>query len=388
MSRSTVRALAAGAIAAQVGFVVAWIVAGALDPGYSHIEEGVSELGGRDGAHPWIVNSAIFLFGLSFVAVGVALRTVLPRRRARTVALALFVITGVLTAAVAFLPVDCSFAQKSCEDAWRAGELSWQTDAHVWIAVVTPLLITAMPFAIALALRPGPVSTVALGIGAFAVVATAVGTALGVTEVGNYGFGQRIGLFLVHGWIVIVAVGVLYATRRPPRPGRLVPIRPRDFVASEWRGEGELVLRPLWFWQRFSQSFDAHRRTTWISDRVFRIDDESVFEPGRSQTRTMYCEFASAELVRITAADLPDGAEIHIEDEGYRMRPFRMTFPLGPLPLLVRVRDESWVDGDGTFVNVYEAEDVVFHIPLARLSFRVRPVEEGDGSQRELVASA
>jgi hypothetical protein len=58
------------------------------------------------------------------------------------------------------------------------------------------------------------------------------------------------------------------------------------------------------------------------------------------------------------------------------------------LPLLVRVRDESWVDGDGTFVNVYEAEDVVFHIPLARLSFRVRPVEEGDGSERELVASA
>ena len=41
-----------------------------------------------------------------------------------------------------------------------------------------------------------------------------------------------------------------------------------------------------------------------------------------------------------------------------------------------------------TFVNVYEAEDVLFHIPLARLSFRVRPVEEGDGTERELVASA
>ena len=388
MSRSTVRALAVGAIAAQVAFVVAWIVAGALDPGYSHIEEGVSELGGRDAAHPWIVNSALVVFGLSFVAVGIALCSVLPRRRARTVAVGLFVVTGVLTAAVAFLPVDCSFADQACEDAWRAGELSWQLDAHVWISLITPLLITAMPFAIAAALRPSPVSTAALAIGVFSVVTTAIGLGLGFAEAGDYGFAQRIGLLLIHGWIFIVAGGVLYATRRPPQPGRLVPLRPRDFVAGEWRGEGEMVLRPLWFWRPFAQRFAAHRRTTWLTDRVFRIDDESVFAPGRSQERTMYCEFVSPELVRITAADLPDGAKIHIEDEGYRMTPFRMAFPLGPLPVLMRVRDESWVDTDGTFVNVYEAEDVLFHIPLARLSFRVRPVEEGDGTERELVASA
>src|SRR3954467_14198379 len=151
MSRSTVRTLAAGAIAAQVVFVVAWIVAGALDPGYSHIKEGVSELGGRDAAHPWIVHGAIFLFGLSFAAAGVAMRAVLPRRRARTVAVALFVATGAVTAAVAFLPVDCSFGHQSCEDAWRAGRLSWQTDAHMWINLVSPLLIASLPFAVAAA---------------------------------------------------------------------------------------------------------------------------------------------------------------------------------------------------------------------------------------------
>ena len=374
MSRSTARALAAGAIAAQVVFVVAGVVAGAIDSGYSHVEDGVSALGGRHAEHPWIVNTAIVLFGLSFVAIGLALRAVLPRRRARTAAVVLFVAAGIVIGAAGFLPIDCSFSQQSCEDAWRAGELSWQTDAHIWASLISQVLIASLPFAIAAALRPGPVSTVALAIGVFAVAATAVGMALAFAEVGDYGVGQRIGLFLVHGWIVIVAIGVLYATRRPPRPGRLVPIRPRDFVASEWRGEGELSLRPLWFWGRFAQRFEAHRRTTWLSERAFRMDDESHFGEGRSQKRTMYCEFVTAELVRITAADLPDGAEMRIEDEGYRMTPFRMAFPLGPLPLLVRCRDESWVDDDGTFVNVTEVEDVVFRVPLARLTFRVRPV--------------
>lgn len=388
MSRSTVRALAWGAIAAQVVFVAAWIVAGALEPGYSHAEEGVSVLGGREAQNPLIVNAAIVLFGLSWVAVGAALWTALPRRRARAVAVGLFVVAGVLIGAAGFLPIDCSLTEQACEDAWRAGELSWQNDTHLWLSLIAPLFIAATPFGIAAALRPGPVSTVALGIGALSVVLLVAFLGFGFADLGAHGVAQRIGLLLDHTWIAIVAGGVLYATRREPEFGRLVPIRPRDFVASEWRGDGELVLHPIWFWGRFSRPFQAHRRTTWISDTVFRLDDVSHFGDGRSQRRTMYCEFVSAELVRITAADLPDGADMLIEDEGYRMRPWRMTFPLGPLPLLVRVRDESWVAPDGTFFNVYEVETVIFRIPLARLTFRVRPVDAPDSAGRPLATAA
>src|SRR5918997_563672 len=127
MSRTTARALAAGAIAAQVLFVVAWIVAGALDDGYSHMRDGVSVLGASDSENPLIVNAAIVLF----------------------------VAAGAVTAAAGFLPVDCSLADETCEDAWRAGELSWQHDAHLWLGLAGGLLIAALPFAIAAALRPG-----------------------------------------------------------------------------------------------------------------------------------------------------------------------------------------------------------------------------------------
>jgi hypothetical protein len=50
--RRRVRALACLAIAAQVVFVVGWIIAGALEPGYSPVRSYVSELGRRGAAHP------------------------------------------------------------------------------------------------------------------------------------------------------------------------------------------------------------------------------------------------------------------------------------------------------------------------------------------------
>ena len=46
-----------------------------------------------------------------------------------------------------------------------------------------------------------------------------------------------------------------------------------------------------------------------------------------------------------------------------------------PIPVLVRCRDLSYVDGDGTFVNEIEARTLGVGIPLARVVFRVRPAE-------------
>src|SRR4051812_38144627 len=85
------RKLAWFALAGQVLFVASWVVAGALEPGYSHADQGVSELGARTAEHPLIVNAGLVVFGLTFVALGVALLAVLPAR----VAAALFVGAGI-----------------------------------------------------------------------------------------------------------------------------------------------------------------------------------------------------------------------------------------------------------------------------------------------------
>src|SRR3954452_6159264 len=126
------RALAWAAIAGQVVFTVCWIVAGALEPGYSYLDQAVSELGAKDAAHPLIDNAGIVVLGLSLVALGVALLGALPRRRARAVAVALFAAAGAAIVVEGFARLDCGLSNDACEAAWRAGALSWTTDAHLW----------------------------------------------------------------------------------------------------------------------------------------------------------------------------------------------------------------------------------------------------------------
>src|SRR5437763_7677764 len=127
LSPSLVRLLARLAIACQLVFIAAWIVAGALQPGYSHLQSGISVLGGRTAADPWIVNTAFVVLGLSIVALAPGVLAALPRRTATGVVAAMFALAGVAMALVAALPLDCDLAHSACKARFDAGLLSWRT---------------------------------------------------------------------------------------------------------------------------------------------------------------------------------------------------------------------------------------------------------------------
>jgi hypothetical protein len=379
-----VRKLAWIALAGQVLFVVSWIVGGALQPGYSHIEQGVSELGAHGAAHPWLANAGIAVFGLSLAAIGVAVFPLLPARRASRVALALFVGAAAAIVSVALIRLDCPLSDQRCEDMWRAGQLSWHESGHLWASMIGQLLLAGTPFAIARALSPGPVAALAFAAGVTG-VAIGLGTfLLYAIDDSPGGLIQRFGFLVVFTWVAILAAGVLHSTRRSPAPGRLVPLRPRDFFAAEWTGTGELVARPFFLWRHWARPFESHRSATFISDKLVRFDDEAHFGPGRSVRRRTYCEFVSDDRIVVTAGDLPEGASVQVEEDGYRVTPFRMDFPVGPVGIPIRVHDVSSVEPDGTLLNTFEARSLVFGLRLARLTFRVRPVvrASADGPPR------
>src|SRR2546423_3387094 len=93
-----IRQLAWLAIAGQVAFVAAWVIAGALEPGYSAFDQAISELGARNAAHPWLMNTGFVILGLAIAALGPCLLAVLPRRRAARVAGGLFAVAGLAMA--------------------------------------------------------------------------------------------------------------------------------------------------------------------------------------------------------------------------------------------------------------------------------------------------
>jgi hypothetical protein len=376
MHRSAVRTLVWFALGAQVAFVASWVLAGALDDGYSHVRFGVSALAGEFAEHPGIVMVGLALLGGSLVALAIALVAVLPRRPASIVAAALFAAAGAVLVASGPVQLECSMTLEPCRDAFYAGALDGEHTAHLWLSLAATVFLVATPYAISRALWPSPVAAAALAganIGFW--LAVAIWAATSLPDSGAPGLVQRAGLLVLHAWVVIVAAGVLHATRRPPTPGPLIQVRPRDFLAREWVGEGELVLRPLVLGRFFAQRFRARRRATWIDERTWRFDDEATFDGGHVQRRHMWCEFVADDRVRLTAGDLPDGAEVMVEEDGFRIVPFRFAFPLGPLPWLGRCRDRSRVLPDGTFVNELDAYAAALPIPIARLTFRVRPAD-------------
>src|SRR4051794_10061867 len=138
--RSTARALVWLAFAGQAVFFASWIVAGALEPHYSHVESYVSELAARDAAHPWIETVGIVALGLSLVALGAALPAALGRRRG--LAVASFGAAGVAGILAAVFPLDCATTvSHHCQALQDAGDLSWQHYAHLWLGLAETVFL-------------------------------------------------------------------------------------------------------------------------------------------------------------------------------------------------------------------------------------------------------
>jgi hypothetical protein len=209
------RQLAWFAIASQLVFIATWLVAGALEDGYSHLDHHISELAADGAANPWLMSTAIVLMGLGIAALAPALLCVLPRRPAARVAAALFLGTGALMVVAGHFNLDCSTAvDATCRDRWDAGDADTAARIHAWSSSIAQLLFLGTPFALARALWNRPIAgpTLACGVAGLAI---AIGTTVlfGIHHAPD-GLTQRLGLAAWHAWVIVVAIGALRETGR------------------------------------------------------------------------------------------------------------------------------------------------------------------------------
>lgn len=208
--RGRVRALGWFAVAAQFFFVACWIVAGALEPGYSPVHMYVSELGRRGAANPWIFDLSTVVLGAGLMAIGLA---ILPGLRGRPwgwAAPALFAAAGVLTILVGPLRLDCAASVSHiCSVRQAAGTLSWHHYAHLWLSLAIQVLLLLTPFALARAEWPSRLGVLTLAGGLEAAFLLAVAFAFHSNQGASVGLWQRVGLLIVHGWVVACATAVI-----------------------------------------------------------------------------------------------------------------------------------------------------------------------------------
>lgn len=346
-ARGPARRLAWLAIVGQIVFVATWVLAGALEPGYSHVEQYISELGARDAEHPALMNAGLLVLGLSIAALAPALLATLPSRPASRVAAGAFAVAGAAMVANAILPLDCGLSDQACVDRLDAGELSWQSYAHLWSGLAFNLAFVITPLAIARALWPRHAALLALLAAVSALPILAATMAGENLADGAAGLSQRLGMLAVHVWVVAVAVGILHATRGAPKAGELIPMRPRDFYGRAWSGHGKLVFWPSFLWGRWGRRFQFERHVEWRSDDLWLVEDRVAYDNGPVDKWRMVAQMAGPDRVHVSGDLIPGGVDMLLEEDGYRMTPYRFTVPIGPLRFTMRGRDHVRPVGPG-----------------------------------------
>jgi hypothetical protein len=211
--RRRVRVLSLVAIAAQLLFFAGWVVAGALEPGYSAQRQAISELGAGTAAHPWILNLALGIWGAGFVALGAAMVPGLRGRSWGRVAPALFVIAGAATALAGAVRLDCEpNGDHLCAAREESGSLSLAHYAHLWLSVVILLAVLATPFALARAEWPSRLARLTLAGGAGSAILWFLSTVAIHGGHSHDGLYQRVGLGLMSYWVLLIAATLLLET--------------------------------------------------------------------------------------------------------------------------------------------------------------------------------
>lgn len=192
------------------------MVGGILEPGYYEVRDAVSVLGARDAAHPWLFNTGVAIWGVSFILAAVALVLDGPRGLRGWLGPSLIALTGLAQILAGFpFPADCQGTiDPACHARDLAGEVSWRDTAHGLSyrlgAIALLLSVFAMAWRFRGDARWGRLDLFALFAGiAGLVIVGGLFFLTGNEPGGHYGLTQRLALAAGGFWVLLLSAGLL-----------------------------------------------------------------------------------------------------------------------------------------------------------------------------------
>lgn len=133
------------------------------------------------------------------------------------------------------------------------------------------------------------------------------------------------------------------------------PVDLRELFARPWTGTGELRLARGLRWLPIPTTFRFRSEILDPSDTGWHVRDTTTFPDGRVQVRVMRCTRLADGRLRLTAADMPGGAEVSPRHDGFDFSPYTIRTPvLGGLRVPLRFTDSVRLLPDGTMVDRIE----------------------------------
>lgn len=148
------------------------------------------------------------------------------------------------------------------------------------------------------------------------------------------------------------------------------PLQTQKFFSGIWRGEGEFLLNSCIGWLVPKERIYFESRPTWLSDTTWKVEETFEFSSGKIIEREMFAELTAPDRVRITADDMPEGAEIILHEKGFRFMPYYILGDFGGRKWRLRCVDDNHLDENGVIHD--KIEMFYFGMCVARMNLTVK----------------
>jgi hypothetical protein len=160
------------------------------------------------------------------------------------------------------------------------------------------------------------------------------------------------------------------------QPARLTPLRPHEFFAVPWSGEGEWIASP-WLRRvaRRPRRFSFSTSTTWLSEDVWIVHDTLTWEDGGTEHRAGVARLAAEDRISLSYEDMLGGTDLHLRADGFTFSPYQIMVAMPPLPfpIVIAARDRcEWRAASEELIDTIELR--LFGVPVGRMVMRLRPI--------------
>ena len=130
------------------------------------------------------------------------------------------------------------------------------------------------------------------------------------------------------------------------------PLQAREIFQGAWSGPGRLV--PLGVGRIFQgvDPLEFRNHFEWVSDTLCVVDETIDFASGRTMRRRMFVQQTAPDRMRVTADDMPGGAELRLHAWGYDFSRYTVLAPFAGRHWLLRCHDVNRLDDLGRVVDV------------------------------------
>jgi hypothetical protein len=160
----------------------------------------------------------------------------------------------------------------------------------------------------------------------------------------------------------------------------LTPLRPREFFALTWSGEGEwIAARWLRRLARRPRRFSFITATTWLTDEVWLVHDTLTWENGRTENRSGLAQLIAPDRIGLRYDDMLGGTDLWLRSDGFTFTPYQIMAAMPPLPfpLVVGAEDAcAWDAASGKLTDTLRLR--LYGVSIGRMVMCLRPAPPAD----------